>query len=149
MLKLKFRPAARGPLPVCSHDAITARTRHLPLDKFPLWYNTVNIAIRGFNKLKYQAKHTLRATDGTMKQSAGKVLVATAISSQKSAAPPDARAYMSVVDCPAFLQAVADGNANAVEEFHNDGVGKLNKVSFCFSLESSTVQCTVLVLFNS
>jgi hypothetical protein len=47
----------------------------------------------------------------------------------KSHAPPDARSYLSIVDCPAFLQAVADGNTGAVEEFHNDGVGKLNKVT--------------------
>ena len=47
----------------------------------------------------------------------------------KPHAPPDARAYLSIVDCPAFLQAVADGNTGAVEEFHNDGVGKLNKVT--------------------
>lgn len=40
----------------------------------------------------------------------------------------DARAYMALVDCPAFLQAVADGNTGAIEEFHNDGVGRLNKV---------------------
>ncbi len=40
----------------------------------------------------------------------------------------DARAYMALLDCPAFLQAVADGNTSAVEEFHNDGVGRLNKV---------------------
>jgi hypothetical protein len=40
----------------------------------------------------------------------------------------DARAYMALVDCPAFLQAVADGNSGAIEEFHNDGVGRLNKV---------------------
>ena len=45
--------------------------------------------------------------------------------------PPDARAYLSIVDCPAFLQAVADGNAAAVEEFHNDGVGILHKVNYC------------------
>jgi hypothetical protein len=68
-----------------------------------------------------------------MKQSAGKVLAATVFCSQKAAAPPDARAYLSVADCPAFLQAVADGNASAVEEFQNDGVGGPNKVSFCFS----------------
>jgi len=62
-----------------------------------------------------------------MAQAADKSVASAAIS-RKSAALPDARAYMSIVDCPAFLQAVADGNENAVEEFHNDGVGKLNKV---------------------
>ncbi len=62
-------------------------------------------------------------------QAASMTMASSAIS-RKPAALPDARAYMSIVDCPAFLQAVADGNENAVEEFHNDGVGRLNKVLF-------------------
>jgi hypothetical protein len=56
---------------------------------------------------------------------AKKVLSAAVFISKR---PPDARAYLSIADCPAFLQAVADGNAAAVEEFHNDGVGILHKV---------------------
>ena len=60
---------------------------------------------------------------------AGAAAAAAPASIYKSHAPPDARAYLSIVDCPAFLQAVADGNTGAVEEFHNDGVGKLNKVT--------------------
>jgi hypothetical protein len=63
-------------------------------------------------------------------------------------APPDARAYLSVVDCPAFLQAVADGNIGAAEEFHNDGVGRLNKVTMfqyqCASLFRACLFVTVV-----
>jgi hypothetical protein len=48
--------------------------------------------------------------------------------SSKNASAPDARAYLANANCMAFLQAVADGNERAVEEFHNTGVGIVNKV---------------------
>ena len=59
----------------------------------------------------------------------------------------DARAYLAVVDCPAFLQAVADGSCSAVEEFHNDGVGRLNKVAFAQHLVWRWIQRATLILF--
>jgi hypothetical protein len=69
------------------------------------------------------------AMNGSPAPVAGAAAAAAPAAIYKSHAPPDARAYLSIVDCPAFLQAVADGNTGAVEEFHNDGVGKLNKVT--------------------
>ena len=69
------------------------------------------------------------AMNGSPAPVAGAAAAAAPAAMFKSHAPPDARAYLSIVDCPAFLQAVADGNTGAVEECHNDGVGKLNKVT--------------------
>lgn len=69
---------------------------------------------------------------------------------KQPAAPPDARAYLSIIDSPAFLRAVADGNAGAVEEFHNDGVGKLNKVLLCLIASyATTAICFVCTFFST
>jgi hypothetical protein len=85
-----------------------------------------------------------------MRQAATAAQAARQIDKQ-STVPPDARAYLSIIDCPAFLQAVADGNAGAVEEFHNDGVGKLNKVlsSSCMGRLPSTLRVSVRKHFSS